>query len=87
MSLVTLAAIYFTVWWIVLFAVLPFGVRRDDSPQKGNDIGAPVITGLRRKFIWTSVISAVILLAVWALFHFGLLDYDRLFDPPGNAPS
>ncbi|WP_044559295.1 DUF1467 family protein [Azospirillum sp. B4] len=87
MSLVTLAAIYFTLWWVVLFAVLPFGVRRDEDPQKGNDRGAPVFPDLKRKFIWTSIISAVILALVWAVFHFGLIDYDRLFDPPGNAPS
>ncbi|MEA1651904.1 DUF1467 family protein [Nitrospirillum sp. BR 11164] len=87
MSLVTLVAIYFTLWWVVLFAVLPVGVRRDDSPQKGNDPGAPVFPDLKRKFIWTSLISAVILGLVWAVFHFGLINYDRLFDPPGNAPS
>ncbi|MBB6251642.1 DUF1467 family protein [Nitrospirillum iridis] len=87
MSLVTLVAIYFTLWWVVLFAVLPFGVRRDDSPQKGNDPGAPAFHDLKRKFIWTSIISAVILALVWGVFHFGLIDYDRLFDPPGNAPS
>jgi hypothetical protein len=28
MALTTAAAIYFIIWWVVLFAVLPFGVRR-----------------------------------------------------------
>src|SRR3712207_9202750 len=26
-------AVYFTIWWTVLFAVLPFGVRRDEGAR------------------------------------------------------
>ena len=29
MAWVTGAAIYFIIWWMTLFLVLPFGVRRD----------------------------------------------------------
>ena len=42
----TVIAIYFLVWWLVLFAVLPFGVRSQheggDIPP-GTDPGAPAI--------------------------------------------
>ena len=31
MSLVTAIAIYFIIWWTVLFAVLPWGVRSQDE--------------------------------------------------------
>ena len=62
-------AIYFTMWWIVLFAVLPFGVKsQDESGQvvKGTDPGAPVATGLAKKAAWTTLISAALFIALVA---------------------
>ena len=40
MSVVSGLAIYFVIWWITLFMVLPFGVRRDEKIEIGNDPGA-----------------------------------------------
>ena len=42
MAVATAIAIYFLIWWIVLFAVLPWGVRAqgEESPP-GTDPGAP----------------------------------------------
>ena len=59
----TALAIYFVAWWIVLFAVLPFGVRsqvEDGSVTPGTDPGAPVVPWLVRKVIWTTIITAVL---------------------------
>ncbi len=57
-------AIYVTIWWIVLFAVLPFGVRSADEAgeelPEGSDPGAPVAPQLARKAAVTTVIAAVI---------------------------
>jgi len=58
-------AAYFTIWWIVLFAVLPFGVRSaveanvSDAPA-GVDPGAPAVPHLMKKGLWTSGIAAVV---------------------------
>ena len=41
----TAFAIYFVLWWIVLFLTLPFGVRsqhEDGEGAPGTDPGAPV---------------------------------------------
>jgi len=74
-SLTTAIAIYFLIWWIVLFAVLPFGVRSAQETgadiPKGADRGAPVAPMLLRKAIATSLIAAALLAAlqgymVWA---------------------
>ena len=46
MSLTTAIAIYFIIWWVVLFAVLPFGVRSQEESGEvapGTDPGAPAI--------------------------------------------
>jgi predicted secreted protein len=58
-------AVFFTMWWIVLFAILPFGVRSQfeagavDLPP-GADAGAPVAPMLVRKALWTTLVSALL---------------------------
>lgn len=47
---------FFIVWWVVLFAVLPFGVRTTNV-QKGNAASAPDKPHLIAKFIATTLVS------------------------------
>ncbi len=66
-------AIYFTTWWIVLFAVLPFGVRSQEETREvvpGSDPGAPMLPHLAAKALWTTAISAVVFLGILALFAY-----------------
>ena len=59
---VTIIAIYVVVWWLILFMVLPFGVRppTDEEMEPGQEAGAPVKPMLWRKMAITSVIAAVV---------------------------
>ncbi len=41
MSWATGLMVYLVIWWTVLFAVLPLGVRRVKNPGRGQDDGAP----------------------------------------------
>jgi predicted secreted protein len=71
MSLATAIAIYFIIWWTVLFAVLPWGVRSQEESGaviKGSDPGAPAIPHLGRKLIWTSIVAALVF-ALWYVFY------------------
>ena len=80
-TLSTMFAIYFVVWWIVLFFTLPFGIRsqhEDGAGAPGTDPGAPVVTGMGRKLIWTTVISAVIFALAMLAYNAGYLSIDRL---------
>jgi predicted secreted protein len=52
--------IYIVVWWVVLFAVLPWGVKRNENPEVGHDPGAPAVTHLKQKLIATSLITLVL---------------------------
>ena len=76
MSTVALVAIYFVVWWLVLFAVLPWGMRTQDEEGEivlGTSHSAPVRPMLIRKAIATSVVAAVLVGALWlAVDRFGL---------------
>jgi predicted secreted protein len=74
-------AIYFVVWWIVLFLTLPFGVRsqhEDGESVPGTDPGAPVASQMGRKLIWTTILSAVLFAAAMVAYNAGLLNVDRL---------
>ena len=74
-------AIYFVIWWIALFLTLPFGVRsqhEDGEGTDGTDPGAPVITRMGVKLIWTTVISAVIFAAGLLAYYKGYLNVEWL---------
>ncbi len=63
MSIITALAIFFVIWWVVLFAVLPWGVRGQHEGGEiapGTDPGAPAVPNLGRKFLWTTLVAAVI---------------------------
>lgn len=76
MSLVSLLAIYFVVWWVVLFAVLPWGMRTQEDEGEvvlGTAHSAPTKPMLLRKALATSLIAAAVVGALWlAVDHFGL---------------
>ncbi len=63
MPVATALAIFFLIWWVVLFAVLPWGIK---SQHEGNDVapgtdpGAPSKTRIGWKLLWTTVLAAVI---------------------------
>lgn len=80
-SIALLAAIYFIVWWIVLLAVLPWGVKSQDESGEithGTDPGAPARPLLLRKAIATTVISALLLGAGYTAWATGLVGTDLL---------
>lgn len=60
------AAIFLLIWFVVLFAVLPWGVRQPPEPEPGHDPGAPVNPQLWRKAAATTVIS----LLLWGVYFY-----------------
>jgi predicted secreted protein len=80
MPLTTLAAIYFVTWWIVLFAVLPFGVRSQHEHGEvpaGTDPGAPAAPALLAKAGWTTLVTTVLVGLYWAAYALGMIDIER----------
>jgi len=68
MSWLTEAVVYALIWWVVLFAVLPWGIERDENPAPGHDAGAPKAPRLWIKMAVTTGISAVLwLIAIWLI--------------------
>ena len=61
MDLLFSISVYLVLWWVVLFAVLPLGVRSHfeegiDVPG-GGEPGSPVNPNLKKKFITTTWVS------------------------------
>jgi len=67
MGWVTGIVVYFLVWWITLFAVLPLWVTPAARDDPGYAAGAPERPRLLLKVAITTVVSAVIWLAIFAL--------------------
>ena len=66
MNWFTAIVTYLTLWWIVLFCVLPIGVRSQAEMGdivEGTDPGAPAFPNMKKKLLWTTLITAV----VWGL--------------------
>jgi predicted secreted protein len=80
MRLVTHLAIYFLVWWLVLFAVLPWGAS--SAHELGADVepghapSAPMKPLILRKIIATTLISALIMAGGLWLVASGFLSLD-----------
>jgi predicted secreted protein len=75
MGWTSISAIFFIVWWMVLFMVLPFGVKREENPEPGHATGAPVKPMLVRKAIITTVLAAVVTAIVVAMLNAGVFNF------------
>ena len=67
-------AIFFTMWWIVLFAVLPFGVRSQEETgtvTPGSEPGAPHAPLLLRKAAWTTAVTAILFVGLMVFMAHG----------------
>jgi len=86
MSKTTGAAVFFLIWWVVLFAVLPWGVRSQHEGGEmtpGTDPGAPLLPRLGRKLVWTTVVAGVVFAACYVVYTDRLVTLDGLLTPLG----
>ena len=79
MKIGTVIAIYFLIWWVVLFAVLPWGVRaQGEGGAPGTDPGAPLVPRLKAKLVWTTVVASVVFGLCAVVYVNGLVTLDGL---------
>jgi predicted secreted protein len=99
MSVTTAMAVFFLIWWVVLFAVLPWGVRSQHEAEldvsgpdvelmaPGTDPGAPTHFSLGRKLLWTTLVSSVIYVVCYVVYVEHLVTIDGLMAPFVNTKS
>ena len=81
MSITTVIAIYFLIWWVTLFAVLPWGVRSQHEGGEivpGTDPGAPAMHRIGWKLLWTTLIASAIFGLLYFAYNNGLIPFDWL---------
>ena len=80
MSVPFAIAIYVVIWWTVLFAILPIGVRtqgEDGTIVPGTPESAPTSPRLLRVVLLTTLVSGLVFGGLWAAIGFGLIDLAR----------
>jgi predicted secreted protein len=84
----TALAVYFLIWWVTLFAVLPWGVRSQaegGAVTPGTDPGAPAVHRLWAKLFWTTVVATLLFGIFYGVYARGLIPYDFLMRISGPA--
>ena len=66
---------YAIIWWVVIFAVLPFGVKPLEKGDVGHAAGAPANPRLWLKAGITTVVAAVIWGCFYALIASDLISF------------
>ncbi len=73
MTITASIAVFFIIWWTVLFMVLPFGVRSQaetGNVTAGTEPGAPTRPVMLRKALWTTAISLLVFAALNVAIRF-----------------
>ncbi|MGL4636512.1 MAG: DUF1467 family protein [Beijerinckiaceae bacterium] len=77
MAVTSALAVFFIIWWVTLFAVLPFGIRSQIDAGEvvaGSEPGAPMATRGLRVFVITTGISVVLFCLFWAVYVLNVFD-------------
>ena len=70
MTLVSGIAIYFIIWWITLFGLLPVGLRtqaEENDVTLGTVASAPAKPRIGRAFLRTTIVASLIFLLYYYL--------------------
>jgi predicted secreted protein len=67
--------VYALIWFVVLFAVLPWGVQVPDNPEPGHAPSAPINPHMGIKLIATSIVSAIVWAGVWYVMQSGWISF------------
>jgi len=77
MSISLALAVYLVFWWLTLFMVLPFGIKRAEAHElePGEDPGSPSKPKLVLKFVITTVVSGVFFAIFYWVYTSGMISF------------
>ncbi len=75
MTIFTGIILYIMIYWLMLFAVLPFGNKPVEEVEVGNATSAPANPRMKMKFLVTAGVAAIIWAAVFLAIHFDVIDF------------
>lgn len=65
---------YSVFWWLVLFMVLPFGVKVPETRDTVEYAAAPAVHGLKKKFLMTTLLAFIPTAVLQCGIAFGWFD-------------
>ncbi|MCG8492520.1 MAG: DUF1467 family protein [Sneathiellales bacterium] len=83
MTIVGGIVIFSITWMVVLFTVLPWGVRsqlEEEDIEPGTVESAPVNPQIWKKFAITTLITGILFALFWSSIEFGWIDYRALVE-------
>lgn len=86
MSVTMSIAVYFILWWALLFASLPIGLRTQEEEGDivpGTPESAPAQPRLLRVFAINTVISTIAFALIWFSIEYGWITVDTFTMPEG----
>ena len=78
MTIVTGLVVYIILWWLVLFMVLPWGIRAPEELAPGHVASAPAAPRLWLKFGVTTGIATVLWTIAYVVIEAGLISFRDL---------
>jgi predicted secreted protein len=82
MTLASGIAIYFIVWWVCLFVVLPWGIRNahetGEEVAAGNEAGAPVNPMIVKKILWTTIVATIVFMLIYGQMTYSWITFDDI---------
>jgi len=76
MNPIAIVGIYFVLWWLILFAILPFGMHTQEEEGEvvlGTARSAPVRPKLMKKAVITTIVTTIIVGAgVFLVDYYGI---------------
>jgi predicted secreted protein len=83
MAWYTGVVVYVIIWWLVLFMVLPVGVKTaleaNQPLEPGQATSAPIRPRILLKFLATSIIAAGIFALYWVVQRYNMFGANDLF--------
>jgi len=79
MNIATILLVFVVAWWLVFFAVLPWGIRSqhetEEGVTEGTEPGAPANPNLKKKIIVTTLIAIVLTTAYYFVATSGWISF------------
>ncbi len=72
MGIGTGLAVYFLIWWLMIFITLPFRSKSQIEAghvTEGTEAAAPADPQIARRMIWNSLLSLIVFFLFWLVFY------------------
>jgi len=81
MNYFTLFGVYFIMWWVVFFVVLPLKIVTNSDKgihERGIGGSVPINPNLLYKILITTILTLLLLLVLIAMFYFNIMNIDSI---------